>query len=317
MIPSRRTFNSALLLAAGAGVLPRTAFAATAATQAPQADSPAIQNWKETLRSGLAEIDADLQKRGGGRLGVAVRDSGNGATVALRGDERFPMCSTFKCLAAAAVLKRVEMQKENLQRRIPYTARDLVPNSPVTEKHAGGEGLTLADLCAATIAVSDNTAANLLLPKVGGPAGLTRFVRDLGDGVTRLDRDEPALNGNLPGDPRDTTTPRAMVGLLHRLLVETEALSTASRERLLGWLRACTTGARRLRAGLPASWLVGDKTGSGSANAINDVAIAFPPRLPPVLIACYMSNSAASLGTLEAAHAEVGRRVGRFVAREL
>jgi beta-lactamase class A len=173
--------------------------------------------------------------------------------------------------------------------------------------------MTVDALAAAAVTLSDNTAANLLLPKVGGPAGLTGFVRALGDDVTRFDRDEPRLNSNLPGDPRDTTSPRAMVGLLRRLLCDADTLSAAGRERLLGWLRGCQTCAKRLRAGLPANWIVGDKTGSGASNAINDVAIAVPPGRAPILIASYTSHSAAALPALEAAHASVGRLIAQHL----
>src|SRR3569832_2316729 len=223
------------------------------------------------------------------------------------------MCSTFKWVLAAAILAEVDRGRLTLEARVPYGAADVITYSPAVAPHLGAGAKTVHQLAAAAVTLSDNAAANLLLPKVGGPEGLTRFVRAVGDDVTRLDRNEPTLNSNLPGDPRDTTTPRAMVGLLRRLLVDTDTLSAASRARLLGWQRGSQTCARRLRAGLPADWLVGDKTGSGSANAINDVAIALPPRRPPVLIACYTSNSAAALPALEAAHA----RVGKLVAQQL
>lgn len=273
-----------------------------ATTMRPRSPAPARP-------SSVAEIEAAV----GGRLGVFALDTGTGRTLAHRADERFAMCSTFKWVLAAAILAQVDRARLSLDDRVPFGPADLIAYSPVTKTYLAAGAITVDQLAAAAVTLSDNAAANLLLPKVGGPAGLTGFVRGLGDQLTRLDREEPDLNGNLPGDPRDTTTPRAMVGLLRRLLVETDALSTASRERLLGWLRQCITGGRRLRAGLPPDWLVGDKTGSGSANAINDVAIAFPPRRSPVLIACYASNSAAALGAVEAAHAAVAR----LVAREL
>ena len=249
----------------------------------------------------------------GGRVGVFALETTSGRSLEYRADERFAMCSTFKWVLAAAILAEVDRGRLSLEARVPFGAADVITYSPAVAPHLGAGAMTVHQLAAAAVTLSDNAAANLLLPKVGGPEGLTRFVRAVGDDVTRLDRNEPTLNSNLPGDPRDTTTPRAMVGLLRRLLVDTDTLSAASRARLLGWLRGCQTCARRLRAGLPADWLVGDKTGSGSANAINDVAIAFPPRRPPVLIACYTSNSAAALPALEAAHA----RVGKLVAQQL
>src|SRR5262249_5430218 len=160
--------------------------------------------------------------------------------------------------------------------RVSYRETDLLEHAPETRAHVGEGAMSVDALARAAVVVSDNTAANLLLARVDGPAGFTRFGRSLGDAVTRLDRTEPALNANVPGAPRDTTSPRAMVGLMRALLCG-EALSPSSRARLLGWLRACETGKERLRAGLPAEWVVGDKTGTGAAGALNDVAIATPP----------------------------------------
>ena len=157
---------------------------------------------------------AALEQRHGGRLGVAIRTGSPAALVVFRGDERFPLCSTYKALAAACVLARVDGGSESLARRVAYANSDVVPYSPVTQDHAGRDGLTIGDLCDAAVTLSDNTAANLLLDSVGGPAGLTAYLRKVGDRVTRLDRREPALNEARPGDPRDTTTPAAMAALL-------------------------------------------------------------------------------------------------------
>lgn len=164
----------------------------------------------------------------------------------------------------------------------------------------------------AAVTVSDNTAANLLLREIGGPMGLTQFIKANGDSVTRLDRDEPLLNVNKPGDLRDTTSPRAMVGLMRHLLCG-QTLSEEHRALLIGWMRACETGRRRLRAGFPSGWTVGDKTGSGLRNAVNDVAIAVPPGRAPILVAAYMSEGTAAMDALQAAHA----KVASVVAREL
>jgi beta-lactamase class A len=168
--------------------------------------------------------------------------------------------------------------------------------------------MTIGALAQAAITVSDNTAANLLLAKLGGPAGFTEFVRSLGDPVTRLDRAEPALNSNDPGDVRDTTSPRAMVELMRQILCG-DALKSTSRERLLTWLRASETGKDRLRAGLPHDWIIGDKTGTGQRGAVNDVAIALPPGRAPILIAAYLSDAKAGLPALVAAQADIGRLV--------
>jgi beta-lactamase class A len=222
------------------------------------------------------------------------------------------MCSTFKWVLAAAVLARAERKQLSLDERVSYASSELLEYAPVTRQHVAEGSMTISALAQAAITVSDNTAANLLLGKVGGSAGFTEFVRSLGDTVTRLDRNEPALNGNAPGDPRDTTSPRAMVGLMRRVLCG-DTLSPAGRERLLGWLRACETGKDRLRAGLPQDWLVGDKTGSGGRGACNDIAIASPPGRAPILIALYLSDGKAGPSALSEAHGDVGR----LVAHEL
>jgi beta-lactamase class A len=254
----------------------------------------------------LAAVEAKV----GGRVGVFALDTGNGRELAHRQDELFAMCSTFKWVLAAAILARVERGKLSLEERVSYDSTELIDNSPSTSSHVAEGFMTVGALAEAAVTVSDNTAANLLLAKLGGPAGFTEFVRALGDTVTRLDRKEPALNSNEPGDPRDTTSPRAMAGLMLKVLCG-DALSPANRERLLGWLRASKTGTDRLRAGLPRDWSVGDKTGTGQHGAVNDVAIAWPPGRAPILIASYLSDGNAGLPALTAAQADIGRLVAR------
>ncbi|MHB1057320.1 MAG: class A beta-lactamase [Rhodanobacter sp.] len=249
---------------------------------------------------------AALERRHGGRLGVAVLDSGSGRRIGHRADERFAMCSTFKLLTAAAVLARVDRGTERLERRVVFGKDALVTYSPVTSHRVGAPGMTMAELCHAAITMSDNTAGNLLLHSLGGPAGWTAYARSLGDGTSRLDRIETELNEARPGDPRDTTTPAAMLANLRALLLGT-ALSDASRAQLAAWLRANTTGGARLRAGLPAGWRVGDKTGSGAHAATNDVAIVWPPRRKPLLVTAYYAESAADADGRNAVLAEVGR----------
>ena len=249
----------------------------------------------------------DVEHAVRGRLGVAVLDTGTGTLVGHRLDERFPMCSSFKFLAAALVLARVDAGAERLERRVPIRREDLLDYAPVSAGHVG-DTLSVAQLCEAAVAVSDNTAANLLLADVGGPAALTRFLRGLGDAQTRLDRNEPTLNEAVPGDPRDTTTPRAMAHAL-RATTLGDALAPASRAQLVAWMTATSTGAKRLRAGLPTDWRVGDKTGTGRLGTTNDVAVAWPPRRPPLLIAAYLTECSAPIEAREAALAEVARRV--------
>lgn len=249
---------------------------------------------------------AAIEAKTGGRLGVAALDTGSGRRIEYRADERFAMCSTFKLLLAAAVMARVDAGRESLDRRVAFGPPDLLEYAPVAREHVAEGSMPVSALCAAAVGKSDNTAANLLLASLGGPEGLTRYARSLGDEVTRLDRAEPKLNQNAPGDPRDTTTPAAMLASSRKVLVG-DALSAASRARLEAWLVGSTTGAARLRAGFPPTWRAGDKTGTGMNGATNDVAIAWPPGRPPVLAAVYLTGSPLALAAREAALAEVGR----------
>jgi beta-lactamase class A len=265
----------------------------------------------QLARGSTSQLDqrfSDLETTSGGRLGVATLDTATGARADHRAGERFPMCSTFKLLAVAAVLARVDRRRERLDRRIAFSAADLLEYAPVTRARVAEGSMPIADLCEAAITVSDNTAANLLLATFGGPAGLTAYARSLGDRVTRLDRIEPALNEAAPGDPRDTTTPSAMLGDLKALLVG-NALARASRERLIDWLVATRTGDRRLRAGVPAGWRVGDKTGSGEHGTTNDVGIVWPPGRNPILIAAYLANTSRDIAAREAVLANIARAV--------
>lgn len=258
------------------------------------------------VQSDLTRIEAAT----GGRLGVALVDTGSDRVVAHRGDERFPMCSTAKVLACATVLSRVDAGKESLDRRVRYTSADLVTYSPRTKEHVGGEGMTLAAICEAALTLSDNTAMNLMLGSLGGPAAVTGFARALGDPVTRLDRMEPALNEALPGDPRDTTTPTAMASDIRKIALG-DALSTSSRDRLCAWMVACTTGDAKIRAGVPGTWRIGDKTGSGERGTSNDVAVIWPPNRAPIIVVVYLTG-ATSIS--EDARSAVSAAVGRVAA---
>ncbi|WP_029355943.1 class A beta-lactamase [Bosea sp. 117] len=258
---------------------------------------------REALTASLRGIEAKT----GGRLGVALIDGTDGAVEGYREAERFPMCSTFKALAAAAVLARVDAGSERIDRVVRYTRADLVTYSPAAEKHVD-DGMTLDALCEAAVTLSDNTAGNLLLKAIGGPAGLTAYARSLGDRLTRLDRWETALNEAAPGDERDTTTPAAMAGNLRRLVLG-DALQPASRARLTGWLVGNKTGDTRLRAGVPGDWRVGDKTGTGENGTANDVGIAWPPRRAPLVVAIYLTQSRGDAASRNAAIAEAARAI--------
>jgi beta-lactamase class A len=263
-------------------------------------DAAAGSDWTAQL--------AAIEARSAGRLGVAVLDGATGRSTGYRADERFPMCSTFKFLAAACVLARVDRNEERLERRVTFTERDLVTYSPATKDHVGDAGMTIAEICEAAVTLSDNTAGNLMLATFGGPEGLTRYARSLGDDVTRLDRIETALNEAIPGDPRDTTTPAAMAADA-RATVLGDALSPASRDQLAAWLVSSKTGGQRLRAGFPPDWRVGDKTGTGNNGATGDVAIVWPPGRPPLVVAVYLVAPQGSADSRNEVFADVARVV--------
>jgi len=249
---------------------------------------------------------AAIEKRTGGRLGIAALDTASGRHVTYHAEQRFAMCSTFKFVLVAAVLARVDAKRESLNRRVSYGAADLLEYAPVTKAHLPEGSMTVSELCAAAIEYSDNTAANLLLKLVGGPKALTRYARSLGDAMTRLDRFEPDLNSNATGDVRDTTSPAAMLKTMTSLLTG-NALTATSRLQLERWMIGATTGAARLRAGLPRDWSVGDKTGTGRNGAVNDIATARPPNALPVLIVVFLTHSSLAAPESDAVLAEVGR----------
>jgi beta-lactamase class A len=255
---------------------------------------------------------AALEKRTGGRLGVTVLDTDTSISFNYRGSEAFPMCSTFKALAAGFVLARADKGEESLDRRVTYGKDKLVDYSPLSEKHAGADGMTIAELCEAAVTVSDNTAGNLLLESFGGPAGLTDWLRSIGDGTTRLDRTEPTLNEGRKDDPRDTTTPDAMLDTLGNLTLGS-VLSESSADRLIAWLVASTTGGERLRAGLPAEWKVGDKTGTGPNGSLGDIAVIWPPDRGPIVAAVYIAEASVPVKELNPVFAEVGRMIVEMV----
>ena len=256
--------------------------------------------------SAASPFDAIEGTLAGGRLGVAAIDLATGRRLAHRADERFAFCSTFKLPLAAAILARVEAGALSLDQPVAFTGADLVPHAPVVEPHLVQGRLPVRELCRAIMVFSDNAAANLLLPLVGGPAGLTRFFRAQGDPLSQLDHVEPALNAFARGNPADTTTPAAMLGLCRRLLIG-DALRPSSRVMLIDWMSRNETGAPRLRAGFPAGWRAGDRTGTADGKT-NDVAIAWPsPRRRPLLVACYVDAPDASAEAGVAAQAAVGR----------
>ncbi|MEW2157852.1 class A beta-lactamase [Streptomyces sp. NPDC007189] len=285
-----------------------TTAAAVAATAASVPAASAAQGTQQ--REAESEL-AELERRHGARLGVYARNLRTGGTVCHRAGERFAMCSTFKAFAAAAVL-RDHGDCAPLARVIHYPPHDILSNSPRTAEHVD-TGMTVAELCAAAIQYSDNAAGNLLLRQIGGPVGLTRFFRSLGDPVSRLDRWETDLGSAIPGDPRDTTTPQAL-GRSFEALTLGRALTGVDRERLVGWLKGNTTSAARFRAGLPRDWVLADKTGTGDYGSANDIGVVWTTRKTPVLLTVLSSQSAKDAPADDALVAQAARLVADALA---
>jgi beta-lactamase class A len=251
----------------------------------------------------------EIEKRAGGRLGASVFDTETGRRIRHRADERFPMCSTFKLLLAASVLNRIENGLEQDATWVPYTKADLLDYAPVTRANLSKGGMTVRDLMAAMIEYSDNTAANLLLKEIGGPGKVTGFARSIGDDVTRLDRNEPSLNTAVPGDPRDTTTPDAMIEDMRRLFRGKHG--EVQNYALLPMMLASRTADNRIRAGLPKGWKSANKTGTGAYGSTNDIAIVFPPVRKPFFIAVYYTESKLDMAKRETVLADVARIVSK------
>jgi beta-lactamase class A len=254
---------------------------------------------------------AAYERATGGRIGLYAENLSTGANIAWRADERFVMCSTFKASLAAFVLARIDRGQDQMEQMISYGPVDIADwHAPVAKQNLAKGAMSVADMCEAAVEYSDNTCANLLLARVGGPSALTAFWRSIGDRITRLDHNEPMLNRSPPGDAHDTTTPVAMAGTLRRLVLG-KALSPGSRERLAGWMVDCKTGDNRLRGGLPKDWKIGDKTGNNGKDASGDIAVAWPKPGAPVLICAYTQGGSPTAPQLEGIFAEIGRIVGQ------
>ena len=301
-VPSRTLQRRRFLQAAGIGLL-------TVVRLARSARLTPVE-----IHAALSE----LERRSGGRLGVAMLGFGLQTAAGHRTDERFGMCSTFKLPLAAFVLRDIQEGRLEADTAIHYSTDDLVPYAPVTEQFLERGYMSVTALAEAAQTTSDNVAANLLLRQIGGPAGLTKRLRAIGDEVTRLDRYEPELNLVPPGELRDTTTPAAMAATVRRLL-EGQVLSEHYRDILVGWMKKTTTGRNRLRAGFPSNWQVGNKTGTGIAagmpNKTNDVAVAWPDDGSPALVVAAYYESDGSYGRMRREDAEVLRVAAEIVAQ--
>jgi beta-lactamase class A len=256
---------------------------------------------------------ADYERDSGGHIGVYARNLRTRAEVSWRAHERFVMCSSFKASLAACVLARVDRGQARLDEMIAYGPNDLMEWAPVAKQNVEKGAMSVSDMCEAAVEFSDNTCANALLARFGGPPAVTAFWRSIGDTVSRLDHNEPELNRTPPGDPHDTTTPAAMAGNLRSLILE-KALSPTSREQLTGWMLGCKTGDNRLRAGLPKDWRIGDKTGNNGKDAAGDIAVTWTTRGEPVLICAYTRGGAPTPRQLDSVFAEIGRHVGMHLS---
>lgn len=258
---------------------------------------------------------SDYERNSGGHIGVYAENIRTGAKLSWRADQRFVMCSTFKASLAACILSRVDRGEDSLEMLIPYGANDIQDwYAPVAKASLSKGSLSVREMCRAAVEESDNTCANLLLSRIGGPPALTAFWRKHGDQVTRLEDPEPFLNRTPPGDSRDTTTPAAMAQTL-RGLVLGRVLSEPSRTTFTEWLVGCRTGANRLRAGLPTTWVIGDKTGNNGTDAAGDIAVVWPKADVPIVICVYTRGGTPSPQQLDSAFADIGRFVGEELSK--
>ncbi|MEW2475300.1 class A beta-lactamase [Micromonospora gifhornensis] len=291
---TRRTRAGVLAAAVTAALLTACSTDTPAAPASPDTSSATPPG---TPSAAPVAVDfGPLEQEFDARLGVYAVDTGTGRTIEHRADERFAYASTFKALAAAAVLKATTA--EELDQVVRYSRDDLVTYSPITEQHVA-TGMTLRAIADAAVRYSDNTAGNLLFDRLGGPAGFKQALRDIGDDVTEPARIETALNAATPGDVRDTSTPRALATSLRAYAVD-DALTTEDRDVLVDWLKRNTTGEKVIRAGTPDGWVVGDKTGSGGYGTRNDIAVIWPPDREPIVLAVLSSRDAEDAGTDDA-----------------
>jgi beta-lactamase class A len=266
-------------------LLPLGACQAEEPATAPTTRTSTTTSAPTTIR--LDEDFGRLETQFDARLGVYAVDTGSGQVIEHRADDRFPFCSTFKALAAGALLARIE--PADLDRELAYTSADIVANSPIAEQHLNEGSMSIRETIDAAVRYSDNTAANLMFVELGGPAGLEQDMRAIGDQVTEMERIETDLSEGVPGDIRDTSTPRAMAANLAKYVLG-DVLPTDDRALLTDLLRRNTTGDAVIRAGVPADWVVGDKTGTGGYGVRNDIAVLWPPNRAPIVLAVLTSR---------------------------
>ena len=258
----------------------------------------------QPAESALVTKAGEIESRFGARVGLAVYDTEHDTSWLYHADDRFPLTSTFKAFACAALLHRVDDGQTALDRTVRINQSDLVPYAPVME-HLVGQEVSLQQICTAALRLSDNVAGNKVLDSIDGPTGLTDYMRSIGDTVTRLDRREPELNQATPGDRRDTTSPAAIATSLRRLVLG-NALSASSRQQLTAWLIADEVGGPLLRASLPADWRIADRTGAGGYGSRGIVAVIWPPGRPPIVAAMFLTGTDATVDQRNGSIAELG-----------
>ncbi|WCN03361.1 class A beta-lactamase [Streptomyces sp. M92] len=303
---SRRAFLGAAAVLSLAGCTKEGASASPTFTTAGKGPASSVSP-SATPANRRHERLVQLEREFDARLGVYALATGTGRVIAHRADERFAFCSTFKGLAAAAVLDRNPIS--HLGKLVSYTSKELMPHSPLTRENVD-KGMTIRQLCDAAVRYSDGTAGNLLVRELGGPGEITAYARSLGDTVTRMDRVEPEITQAVPNDPRDTSSPRAM-GSDYRKILLGNALSTDKRAFLRDLMERNTTGDQRVRAGLPKGWRVADKTGTGQYGTLNDIAVVWPPGTEPLIIAIMSSKAAQDAERDQALLAETAAYVAR------
>lgn len=255
----------------------------------------------------LRRAIAQIERSAGGPIGIALIDTHTGEGFNHLANNRFPLCSTFKLLLAARLLHGADRQEWAMSERLPVSKADMLFNAPFTQKRVGGSA-SLLELAEAVAVLSDNPAANIAIARIGGPAALTSWLRSIGDQVTRLDRVEPEMNNETPGDPRDTTTPAAMLATC-RTLVEGRILSPAARAQLFAWMAASRTADTMIRAALPPGWKEANKTGAGSWQARNIVSVITPPGRKPIWLAAYLFAAKSELEERNRQFVPLGRAI--------
>nr|WP_232214644.1 class A beta-lactamase [Rubidibacter lacunae] len=266
---------------------------------------PSLGSARENdLIATVRQIEAALDAR----VGIAVYDKETDRNWQYHADERFPMNSTFKTIACAALLSLVDSAQEKLDRIVVFDESDLVDYSPITETRFGPPGMTLDELCEATMSVSDNSAGNFVMEAIGGPEAITQFMRSIGDEVSRLDRWYPSISESVPGDKRDTTSPNSMAMMLEQLVLK-QTLSLGSRQKLENWLKGNEVSDNLFRAVIPSDWDIGDRSGAGQYGSRSIAAIMWPPQREPVVAAVYITETEASFAERNAAISEIGEEI--------